>query len=167
MKNKTTHKFSLSKEGLQFVKKEMKRYETKRSALLSCLYRVQRENGGWVPPEGVSYLSKVMNIPESHINEVLQFYTLYNTRPVGKLHVQVCCNLSCSMNGGRELVTHLCKYFNTKEGEISTDGQVTINRVECLGACEKAPVAQVNDKYIGPLNRETVIGQLRKILETI
>ena len=151
---KEAHKnFQLSEEGLDFVKKELTRYETKRSAILPCLYRVQKENGGWVSPEAVSYLSKVMEIPEAYINEVLLFYTMYNKKPVGKLHIQVCCNLSCAMNGGRELMEQLCDSFNVKEGEISADEAVTISRVECLGACDIAPMAQVNDKYVGPLKK--------------
>ena len=163
--NSTKDSFSLSKEGLSFVKKEMERYETKRSAILPCLYRVQKENGGWVPPEAVSYLSKVMDIPEAYINEVLSFYTMYNTHPVGKLHIQVCCNLSCAMNGGRELMKHLCHSFNVEEGRRSADGLVTVSRVECLGACDIAPMAQVNDQYVGPLKRETVVEDMKKLLK--
>ena len=83
------------------------------------------------------------------------------------MHIQVCCNLSCAMNGARELVTHLCQYFNTKENQISTDGSVTISRVECLGACDQAPVAQINDKYIGPLNKNTVTSQIQKLLKEV
>ena len=158
-------KFQLSEEGLAFVKKEINRYETKRSAILPCLYRVQKENGGWVSPEMVSYLSEVMDLPEAQINEVLFFYTMYNKRPVGKLHIQVCCNISCAINGSRELVDHLCKSFNVKEGEMSTDGMVTISRVECLGACDIAPMAQVNDTYIGPLKKETVVDQVKGLLK--
>ena len=157
--------FKLSEEGLAFVKKELTRYETKRSAILPCLYRVQQENGGWVSPEAVSYLSKVMDIPTAYINEVLLFYTMYNKSPVGKLHIQVCCNLSCAMNGGRELAEHLCQSFNVKEGEVSANNEVTISRVECLGACDIAPMAQVNDKYIGPLKKETVVEQMKELLE--
>ena len=158
--------FKLSTKGLDFVKKTLKRYETKRSAILPCLYRVQKENGGWVSPEAVAHLSHVMDIPTSYINEVLSFYTMYNTRPVGKLHVQVCCNLSCAINGGREIAQHLCKSFNVKEGQVSKDGQVTVSRVECLGACDIAPMAQVNDKYIGPLKKETVVDDIKTLLKT-
>ena len=161
---KKDQKFHLSEEGFAFVEKEMKRYETKRSAILSCLYRVQKENGGWISPEAVSHLSQVMDIPESYINEVLLFYTMYNTCPVGKLHVQVCCNLSCAMNGARELVEHLCHSFNVEEGKISSDGLITISRVECLGACDIAPMAQVNDQYIGPLKKEIAVEQIKKLL---
>ncbi len=164
MKESTEQNFELSKEGLAFVKKEMERYETKRSAILPCLYRVQKENGGWISPEAVSHLSQVMDIPTAYINEVLSFYTMYNKRPVGKLHIQVCCNLSCAINGGREILGHLCESFNVKEGELSAGGAVTINRVECLGACDIAPMAQVNDQYIGPLKKETVAGEIKTLL---
>ena len=126
---------------------------------------MQKENGGWVSPEAVSYLSKVMEIPEAYINEVLLFYTMYNKKPVGKLHIQVCCNLSCAMNGGRELVEQLCNSFNVKEGEMSEDGAVTITRVECLGACDIAPMAQVNDQYVGPLKKETVVEEMKGLLK--
>jgi len=163
MKPELKKNFQLSKEGPAFVKKEITRYETKRSAILPCLYKVQEENGGWIPPAAISYLSQVMDIPEAYINEALLFYTMYNTRPVGKLHVQVCCNLSCAMNGARELVEYLCKNFEVKEGEMSIDGMVTISRVECLGACDIAPMAQVNDKYIGPLKKENVLQELDKM----
>ena len=157
--------FSLSKEGLAFVKKEMARYETKRSALLPCLYRVQSENGGWISEEAVAHLSQVMEIPTSQIKEVLSFYTLYNKKPVGKWHIQICCNLSCAMNGAREVVEGLCQSFNVKEGDISADGLVTINRVECLGACDQAPVAQVNDQYVGPLKLDTVVQDMKALMK--
>ena len=166
MKKDEQNDFELSAEGLAFVKKEMGRYETKRSAVLPCLYRVQKENGGWVSPQAVASLSRVMDIPTAYINEVLSFYTMYNKRPVGKLHIQVCCNLSCAMNGARELAQHLCESFNVKEGEVSADGAVTVSRVECLGACDIAPMAQVNDRYIGPLKKETVVEDMKKLLQT-
>ena len=157
--------FSLSADGLAFVQKEMVRYETKRSALLPCLYRVQRENGGWISEEAISHLSQVMDISTAQIKEVLSFYTMYNKKPVGKWHIQVCCNLSCAMNGAREVVQTLCKGFDVKEGDISSDGLVTLSRVECLGACDQAPVAQVNDQYVGPLKLDTVVEDMNTLIK--
>src|SRR3954467_13009717 len=107
--------FTLSKESEAIVKKALTRYEVKHAAIIPSLFQVQKEKG-WVPPEAVPYLSKMMKIPEAHINEVLYFYTMFNKTPVGKLHVQVCTNISCAMNGGRELADALCKNFNVKEG---------------------------------------------------
>lgn len=154
--------FTLSKEGEDFVKSELTRYETNYSAIIPSLFRVQKEKG-WVPPEAVPYLSKLMKLPEAHINEVLYFYTMFNKKPVGKLHVQVCTNISCAMNGGRELADHLCKSFNVKDGEVSADGKVTISRVECLGSCGTAPMMQVNDKYLENLTPATALQKLKEM----
>jgi len=154
--------FKLSKDSEEFVKKELTRYETTYSAIIPALFRVQKENG-WVPPEAVPALSQLMKIPEAHINEVLYFYTMFNKKPVGKLHVQVCTNISCAMNGGRELAESLCKTFNVKEGAVSNDGKITISRVECLGSCGTAPMMQVNDRYLENLTPELAVRQLKEM----
>lgn len=154
--------FELSKSGLELVKKELTRYETKMSAIIPALYQVQKEKG-WVSPDAVEYLSRVMEIPTASINEVLMFYTMFNKKPVGKLHVQVCTNISCSMNGGRELADHICKAYQVGYGEISKDGQVTVNRVECLGSCGTAPMMQVNDNYYENLTGEKALKILKEL----
>lgn len=138
--------FQLSKEGLDFVKKEIVRYEHKYSAIIPSLYRAQKENG-WISPEVVEHLSQVMDIPAAHINEVVMFYTMFNKKPVGKYHVQVCCNISCAMAKGRELTSHILKKLNVKENEITSDKRFTVSRVECLGSCGTAPMMQINDDY--------------------
>jgi NADH-quinone oxidoreductase subunit E len=154
--------FSLSNESIEFVKKELKRYETAHSAIIPSLFRVQKEKG-WVPPEAVPFLSKLMGLPEAHINEVLYFYTMFNKKPVGKFHIQVCTNISCAMNGGRELTQALCKHYGVEEGQVSADGKVTISKVECLGSCGTAPMMQVNDQYIENLTTETAIRKLKEM----
>ncbi len=154
--------FSLSNEGVEFVKKELARYETPYSAIIPSLFRVQKERG-WVPPEAVPYLARLMVLPEAHINEVLYFYTMFNKKPVGKFHIQVCTNISCAMNGGRELTQALCKHYGVEEGQMSADGKVTISKVECLGSCGTAPMMQVNDTYVENLNAETAIRKLKEM----
>lgn len=149
--------FQLSKEGQAFVQSELTRYESKYSAIIPALFRAQKENNGWVSPETIHHLSQVMQIPEAHIWEVAKFYTMFNKEPVGKLHIQVCCNISCAMNGGRELADFLCKTFNVKDGEVSKDGNVTVSRVECLGSCGTAPMMQVNDTYYENLTPEKAV----------
>ncbi|MAE75178.1 MAG: NADH-quinone oxidoreductase subunit E [Bdellovibrionaceae bacterium] len=149
--------FQLSPAGIDFVKTELNRYETKRSAILPCLYKVQEENGGWVSPEAVNHLADVMDIPAAHINEVLYFYTMYNKKPVGRLHVQVCATISCAMNGARELAKHICDKYQVKEGEISDDGMVTVTKVECLGSCGTAPMMQIGNAYYENLTKESAI----------
>lgn len=154
--------FTLSKEGEEFVKAELKRYETSYSAIIPSLFRVQKEQS-WVPPEAVPYLAKLMGLPEAHINEVLYFYTMFNKKKVGKFHVQVCTNISCAMNGGRELADSICKAYNVKEGDVSADGKITVSRVECLGSCGTAPMMQVNDDYIENLTPDSAIKKLKEM----
>ena len=155
--------FELSKEGLAFVKKEMSRYETKRSAIIPCLFRVQQENKGWVSPACVQYLAKLMEVPEPWVQEVLTFYTMFNKEPVGKYHIQVCCNISCAMHGGRELADYLLKNLNINDAKVSPDGRYTLSRVECLGSCGTAPMMQVNDDYYENLTPQSAVKILKNL----
>ena len=147
--------FQLSKETKEFVKKELGRYEDRYSAIIPCLYKAQEENG-WISAEVIDSLAKEMDLPHSRIWEVAKFYTMFNKEPVGKYHIQVCCNISCSMAGGRELTQMICKKLGVKEGEISENGKFTVSRVECLGSCDTAPMMQVNDEYYENLTEEKV-----------
>ena len=156
--------FSLSKEGKALIKREMRRYETKLSGLIPCLWQIQKEKG-WIPKEAVPWLSAATGIPTAHISEVLMFYTLFNKKPVGKFHVQVCGNVSCAMSGARELIKRLCEAFKAKEGEISPCGNWTVSKVECLGACDEAPVIQLNDQYIGKMRKDNVLPILKSKLK--
>ncbi len=153
--------FELSAEGKAAVKKELDRYESKDSAIIPSLYIAQKENQGWVNTEVINHLSKIMDIPESKITEVFKFYTMFNQKPVGKHHVQVCANISCALNGGRELAAHICKELGTKLDEVSKDGRFTVSKVECLGSCGTAPMMQVNDKYYENLTPESAMNILR------
>ena len=155
--------FSLSKEGLEVIKREMTRYETKLSCVIPCLWQIQKEKG-WISKAGVSWLSETAQIPEAHIYEVLMFYTLFNKKPVGQFHVQVCCNVSCALNGSRELFKELCKKLEVKENEVSSCGNWTISKVECLGACDEAPVIQLNKDYIGRIKKEEALSVLKSKL---
>ena len=155
--------FSLSKEGQKIIKTEMTRYETKLSCLIPCLWQIQKEKG-WISKSAVSWLSGIIQIPESHIYEVLMFYTMFNKKPVGKFHVQVCGNVSCALNGSRELFKELCEKLDVKEGEISSCGNWTVSKVECLGACDEAPVIQLNESYIGKIRKEEAVSILKSKL---
>lgn len=156
--------FQLSKEGLEFVRKEMARYETKHSAIIPSLYRAQKENNGWVSPEVVDHLSQVMDIPHAQIEEVLDFYTMFNKEPVGRHHIQVCANVSCCMAGSREIISHLCKKLGVKPGEMTRDGRFTISKAECLGSCDTAPVMQIN---IDPYKEKLTIAEVDRIVESL
>lgn len=153
--------FQLSAEGIQKVKQELARYETKESAIIPALYIAQAENSGWVSEEVIKTLSQVMGIAESKINEVFKFYTMFNQKPVGKFHVQVCTNISCALNGSRELASHICKELKIGYDQVTDDSRFTVSKVECLGSCGTAPMMQVNDTYYENLTPESAMNILR------
>lgn len=153
--------FKLSEQGLAEVKNELARYESKESAIIPSLYVAQKENKGFITPDVIRHLSVVMDIPEARINEVFKFYTMFNQKPVGKYHVQVCTNISCALEGGREMASHICHELGVKYDEVTADGRFTVSKVECLGSCGTAPMMQVNDKYHEKLTPETAMNLLR------
>lgn len=154
--------FELSQKSIDLINKELSRYETKYSSIIPSLFIIQKEKG-WVSDDAVAFFAKLSGLPDAHVNEVRQFYTMFNQEPVGKLHVQVCTNISCSMNGGRELADHICRHYKAKLGEISPDGKVTVSRVECLGSCDTAPMMQVNDRYVENMTPEKAIEALKEM----
>jgi NADH-quinone oxidoreductase subunit E len=147
--------FQLSKEGVDYVKKELKRYEDPLSAIIPALYRAQSEHG-WINDEVIEHLSQVMDLPASRIAEVATFYTMFNKKPVGKYHVQVCCNISCAMAGARELLGEMLEKHHAALDEVTKDGKYTFSKVECLGSCGTAPMMQVNDDYHENLDQKKV-----------
>jgi NADH-quinone oxidoreductase subunit E len=153
--------FKLSEEGTKKIQQELSRYETKESAIIPALYIAQKENNGWVNTEVVNSLSALMGIPESKINEVFKFYTMFNQKTVGKFHVQVCTNISCALNGSRELANHICQELKVKYDQITPDGRFSVSKVECLGSCGTAPMMQVNDRYYENLTHESAMNLLR------
>jgi NADH-quinone oxidoreductase subunit E len=153
--------FKLSEQGLAEVKKELARYEVKESAIIPSLYIAQKENSGFINPGVIHHLSEVMDIPEARINEVFKFYTMFNQKPVGKYHVQVCANISCALEGSRELAGYICHELGVKYDEITADGRFTVSKVECLGSCGTAPMMQVNDHYHEKLTPESAMNLLR------
>lgn len=155
--------FKLSAAGLAEVKQELARYEDKMSAIIPSLYIAQRENHGYVHAGVIRHLSEVMDIPESRINEVFKFYTMFNQKPIGKYHVQVCGTLSCHINGAPELMDYMCKELKTRMNQITEDGKFTVSRAECLGSCGTAPMMMVNETYHENLTKESAMNILRSL----
>lgn len=153
--------FQLSDEAKQKIADELKRYESKQSAVLPALYIGQKENNGYITPEVIKELSKIMEIPEAQINEVFTFYTMYNKSKIGKYHVQVCRTLSCMLNGAEELTGHICRELDVKLNEVTKDGRFTVSEVECLGSCGTAPMMQIGNKYYENLTPESAMNLLR------
>lgn len=130
-------------------------FPEKKSALLPSLHVIQDEFG-WISNSAVRQLAEILEIAPNKIYGVLTFYTMFNTEPVGKYHIQVCRNVSCSLMGAKNIIEHVTDKLKIEPGETTKDGQFTLSLVECLGACGSAPVMMINDKYYENLTEEKV-----------
>jgi NADH-quinone oxidoreductase subunit E len=133
----------------------MARYPERRSASIPALWAVQ-ETYGWCTPEGIRQAAAVMRFTPAYLESVASFYDLLHTKPVGKHRIEVCTNISCWMRGGDQL---LDAFKAAAEGEED----VFITGFECLGACDIAPMAAIDQRYYGPLDvaeAETALSQV-------
>lgn len=131
------------------------KYPVPRSAILPLMFIVQRERG-YLDPPGVSYLANRLNLRITDIWEVATFYSMIQTNPVGKYHIQICKTLSCKIMGAGKITDHICKKLGIKPGETTADGRFTVSLVECLGSCGTAPMFQMNFDYHENLTPEKV-----------
>lgn len=129
--------------------------ERSRSALIPLLMLVQRERG-WIDNPGVNFLAKFLNIEVTDVWETATFYSMFNLRPVGRYHIQICKTLSCKIMGEPEITEHICSKLGIHAGETTDDGKFTVTMVECLGSCGTAPMMQVGFDYYEDLTKEKV-----------
>ncbi len=131
------------------------RYPNREAAILPALHLAQREFG-FVSDEAIKYVAGLIGVSPARIEGVATFYTMYNRKPVGKHHVQICRNISCSLMGAEHLIERVSKKLGIKPGQTTPDGRITLSQVECLGSCGTAPVMQVNDDYYENLTAESI-----------
>ncbi len=129
--------------------------ERKRSALIPLLFVIQRERG-WVDNEGVNFLAKFLQLEVTDVWETATFYSMFNMRPVGRHHIQICKTLSCKIMGEPEITGHICSKLGIHAGETTEDGKYTVSLVECLGSCGTAPMMQIGFDYYEDLTTEKV-----------
>ena len=144
-----------SDESKEYIEKLKGKYPEQQALLLPVLHLAQKDFG-YIYPEVEEYVAGYLDLPVEHVHGVATFYTMYNKQPVGKYHIQVCTNISCSLLGSEHIVKHLEKKLGIKPGETTEDGKFTVSEVECLGACGFAPVMQINDDYYENLDEEKV-----------
>ena len=133
------------------------------SAVMPILDLAQRQSGGWLPKAAMDTVAGMLDMPPIRVYEVATFYTMYNLKPVGKHHVQVCTNLPCWLQGS-DAVTGACrKFLGIVFGMTTEDGMFTLSEVECLGACVNAPMMQIGDDYYEDLDS----GSTEEILEAL
>ena len=126
----------------------VKRYpeDRRRSAVLPALYLVQAQQG-YITANAMRHVAELLGITPADVEDVVSFYTMFFTRPVGRFVLQVCRTLSCALNGAERVTEALAAKLGVKPGETDPTGTFTLLEVECLGACDRAPVVMVNDAW--------------------
>jgi NADH-quinone oxidoreductase subunit E len=131
------------------AKEIIARYPHAKSALLPLLHQAQ-DRDGWVTPDAMQEIAGLLDLTPALVLGTCSFYTMFKREPVGKLIVSVCTNVSCLVNGGPNLVDGLRAHY-------ADDDDVFVEEVECLAACDLAPVMQVNYEFHGPLTSEAAV----------
>ncbi len=137
------------------IKEIVARYPQKEAAILPVLHVAQQEFG-YISSEEEKQVAGILGVPPIRVREVVTFYTMLNREPVGKYHVQVCSNLSCSLLGAEKLIDYLKQKLGVEPGKTTKDKKFTLSLVECLGACEQAPCMMVNFEYYGNLDKKKI-----------
>ena len=151
------HEAGVSDELRAEVEEIMSRYPQKRSASIPVLFAIQRRHG-WCTPEGIRQGAAVMGVTAAYLESVASFYDLFHMEPAGKHRVLVCTNISCWMQGADDLLEAFCEASGADShaaahgGTVSADGEVFVQGFECLGACDLAPMASIDERYYGPLD---------------
>jgi NADH-quinone oxidoreductase subunit E len=153
---------AFSDAALRELEAVLSRYPDKEAAILPTLYLAQREFG-YLSDEAIVVVADLLGFTPARIEGVATFYTMYNRKPVGKYHVQICRNISCSLLGAEHLIEHVSKKLGIRPGKTTADGKFTLSEVECLGSCGTAPVLQLNDDYHEDLTEEKIDALLDRL----
>ena len=133
----------------------LERYEYPKAAMLPMLWLVQ-ENQGYISQEAEAWVARTLGVARSYVREAVSFYNMYHTKPVGRRELRVCTSLPCLLRGADGLLDRIKESLKVSPGETTEDGAVTLTEVECLCACEMSPMAQLDERFVGPLEGETV-----------
>ena len=131
--------------------------DQKRSAVLAALSAAQHQNQGYLTTGLMDAVAEYLEMAAIHVYEVASFYSMYETRPVGRNNVAICTNISCMLMGSGSIVEHVENKLGIKIGETTEDGRIYLKcEEECLAACAGGPMMQVNHKYYENLTAEKV-----------
>jgi NADH-quinone oxidoreductase subunit E len=148
-------------EYRQQLDKITNKYEQKRAALLPLLHCVQ-EKEGLITPETEKDMAEYLGIPVVHVHEVVSFYHLFHQEKIGKCHFSVCQTTACALRGAEDVIAYIEERLKIKPGETTSDGKFSFGLVECLGACEIAPMMQCNKEYKGFLDKQKIDELIQK-----
>jgi NADH-quinone oxidoreductase subunit E len=131
--------------------------DRKRSAVISALHAVQHENRGFLTTELMDAVAAYLGLPNILVYEVASFYSMFETKPVGRHHISVCTNISCMLRGSQEVVEYVEQKLGIKTGDSTPDGRIYLKREEeCLAACCGAPMMMVDHVYHENLTPQSI-----------
>jgi NADH-quinone oxidoreductase subunit E len=131
--------------------------ERKRSAVISALHAVQHENHGYLTTDLMDAVAEYLGLPNIMVYEVASFYSMFETKPVGRHHISVCTNISCMLRGSQQVVEHVENKLGIMTGESTPDGRIYLKREEeCLAACTGAPMMMVDHVFHENLTPERI-----------
>ena len=154
--------FNLKPATLAQIDEVITHYPVKRSATLPLLHLVQ-EDAGWISKEAIEWIAAKLELPPINVYEVVTFYPMFRQAPIGRRHIKVCRTLSCALTGGYQVCNEFQKQFGCNPGEVSADGEVTIDFVECLASCGTGPVVLIDDD----LHEKVDSAQVQKLSDQI
>ena len=135
-----------------------------RSAVIGALHAAQHENGGYLTPEIMTAVAEYLKLPPIQVFEVASFYSMFETKPVGRHSISVCTNISCMLRGGEEILAHVEKHLGIKAGQSTPDGKFYLKvEEECLAACCGAPMLMIDHVYHENLTPQSIA----EILEVV
>ena len=137
---------AFSSEDLQIMDSIIKRYPRSRSAIMPLLHYVQAK-AGYVTNEGIEVIAQLLELEAAEVTAVSTFYTQYKPTPVGEYHVGVCTNTLCAVMGGDAIFAGLKDHLGVGNDEVTSDGKISVEHIECNAACDYAPVVMVNWEF--------------------
>jgi len=145
----------LTEQLREKIKAYLPRYPSKQAVTLPALHLVHDEMR-CVPREAIKEIADMLDLSPAEVHDAMTFYEFFHEEscPLGKTRLWVCRSLACSLRGGEQLLTHLCQKLGVQPGARTSDGKITVEFAECLGACEGAPAVMVDDEHRHNMNPE-------------
>jgi NADH-quinone oxidoreductase subunit E len=140
--------------------------DQRRSAVMPLLFLAQREYGS-LTLEAINEVSDLLGLQSTEVASLVGFYTLYHDRPGGKYRVQVCTDLPCALRGAQTFMDELCEKLDIRAGETTPDGQITVEEVKCLAACDHAPMFQLQEPNGIHYHEDQSVGSALALIEAI
>ncbi|MEN6294791.1 MAG: NADH-quinone oxidoreductase subunit NuoE [Chloroherpetonaceae bacterium] len=146
---------SFNPDELAQIDKVKSKYPSQQSAIMDVLWLAQKK-WGWISPEIIEYIARLLDLPASSVEGVVSFYTMYFKQPMGKYHIQVCTNISCMLLGGENIYEYIKDKLGIDNHQTTNDGKFSLEEVECMGACGESPMIAINEDYYYNMNKEKI-----------